>query len=53
LNEFEVTLIHKIGSRIGQAASTGSLPEKMAAAEHAKAETDCQLNEKVTLVNPI
>ena len=34
-------------SRIGQSANTGNLPEKMSEAEHAKAETDCQLNEKV------
>lgn len=34
-------------SRIGQAASSGDLARKMTEAEHAKADTDCQLNEKV------
>ena len=37
-------------SRIGQAASTGNLSEKMNEAEHAKAETDCNLNEKVLII---
>ena len=38
-------------SRIGQAASSGNLSEKMNEAEHAKAETDCQLNEKVPIMS--
>jgi hypothetical protein len=38
-------------SRIGQAANSGNLPQKLAQAEHAKSETDCQLNEKVSLMS--
>ena len=34
-------------ARIGQAANAGDLAGKLTEAEHAKADTDCQLNEKV------